>query len=130
MDAPQAVNQTYFIGMPEIMTIERWAHLIWQAAGHQCYIAYVPEQVITKNSRLRNYSPPLSRPLPNIHDLSKASRDFGITTTPVAEWVRSTVSWYRDSYRGADSEGYQHRDEEVTLASKWNERYRQLISEF
>jgi 2'-hydroxyisoflavone reductase len=117
MDAPQAVDRAYFIGMPEIMTIERWAFLIWQAAGNELQIAYVPPEIIAKNSRLRNYSPPLSRPVPNIHDLSKADQDIGIIATPVAEWVQTTVDWYRDSYQGPDSEGYWYRDEELSLAS-------------
>jgi 2'-hydroxyisoflavone reductase len=130
MDTPQAVNQTYFIGMPEIMTIERWAYLVWQVAGNDLQIAYVPPEIIAKNNRLRNYSPPLSRPIPNIHDLSKANRDIGITTTPVAEWVQETVAWYRDSYRGPDSEGYRYRDEELSIALQWNQRYQQLVSEF
>ncbi len=37
------------------------------------------------------------------------------------------------SYMGkitVDSEGYQHRDEELSLASNWNKRYYQLVSEF
>ena len=37
------------------------------------------------------------------------------------------------SYMGkitVDSEGYQHRDEELSLASNWNKRHHQLASEF
>ena len=41
-------NQTYHIAMQEIMTIERWAELIWKAAGHEHQIAYVPNEINPK----------------------------------------------------------------------------------
>ena len=130
LDSDQTVNQTCYIGMPEIMTVERWAQLIWTAAGHECQIAYLPREVIRKQPGLQGYAPPLTRPLANIHDLSKAQRLFGIRATPVAEWVQTTVDWYRDSYRGEDSQGYQFRNDELSLAAKWEERYAQLLKEF
>ena len=130
LDSDQTVNQTCFVGMPEIMTIERWAQLIWTAAGQECRIAYLPREIILKHPALPAYAPPLTRPLANIHELAKAQRLFGIEATPVAEWVQATVDWYRDSYRGADSQDYQHRNEELSLAVKWEERYAQLLSEF
>jgi 2'-hydroxyisoflavone reductase len=130
LDSDQTVNQTCFVGMPEIMTIERWAQLIWAGAGHECQISYVPRDVIRKYPGLNSYSPPLTRPAANIHDLSKAQSLFGISATPVKEWVQTTVDWYKDSYGGPDSEGYQFRNEELTVAAKWEEKYRQLLSEF
>ncbi len=35
LDAPITVKQTYYIAMPEIITMERWANLFGRAAGHQ-----------------------------------------------------------------------------------------------
>ncbi len=112
------------------MTIERWAELIWRAAGQQCGITYVPREVIRKQGSLRYYSPPLTRPVPNIHDLSKAEDAFGIWTTPVAEWIQTTVDWYRRSYQGGDSEGYEFREEEVALAEKWDVALNKQMTEF
>jgi nucleoside-diphosphate-sugar epimerase len=130
IDSKQAINQIYFVGMPEILTVERWAGLIWRAAGNDCRISYVPRQVINRSDNLRNYSPPLTRPLANIYDLSKAQRDIGVVTTPVEEWVQATVSWYRDHYNGGDSESYRFRSEELSLASRWDEAYHKLVQEF
>jgi hypothetical protein len=48
----------------------------------------------------------------------------------VEEWVQATVSWYRDHYKGGDSEGYRFRSEELTLASRWDEAYHKLVREF
>ena len=97
MDAPNTINDIYYVAMPEIMTMERWAELIWRAAGHPCRITYVPREVIRRQGSLRSYAPPFTRPVSNIHDLSKADDAFGIKTTPVADWIQTTVDWYRGS---------------------------------
>ena len=130
LDAPNTINDTFYVAMPEIMTIERWADLIWRAAGHQCRITYVPREVIRKQEPLRSYAPPLTRPVPNIHDLSKAENAFGIKTTPVAEWIQTTVDWYRESHQSEDSEGYGSREEEVALAAGWEEAQNRQLAEF
>lgn len=124
-----AVDKTYHIAMQEIMTIERWAGLIWNAAGHDSSIAFVPQEVISRHGTLREHSAPLSRPIPYIRDLSRAERDFGFTTTPVEDWVQTTVDWYREHPPGEDSNGYQHRSAEITLAATWNEKLARLVAE-
>jgi 2'-hydroxyisoflavone reductase len=48
----------------------------------------------------------------------KAEADLGYTTTPYKEWLAETAIWYRDSYEGKDSAGYEQRDAEVEFV-KW-----------
>ena len=66
----------------------------------------------------------------NIHDLSKSQAAFGIISTPVEQWVPTTVDWYRHNPRSEDSAGYQFRRDELSLASRWQERIRQVMNEF
>ena len=61
LGVPETANQTYHIAMQEIMAIERWASLIWGAAGHECQITYVPREIIHKQPHLNAYAPPMSR---------------------------------------------------------------------
>ena len=130
LDAPQTLGQTYYVAMPEIMNLGRWANLIWKAAGKECRITYVPREVIRKQESLKSYAPPMSRPVNNIHDLSKAEQAFGIVTTPVEDWIQATVNWYRDHYQGEDSEGYQFRQDELALASRWEEQWGRFTDGF
>ena len=130
LDAPGTIGGTYFIGMPEILTPERWAELIWTAASHQPHVVYIPQAVLSKRDGLDDYAAPLTRPASNIHDRSRAERDIGIVATPVEEWVATTVAWYRDYYRGPDSDGYERRDREVEAALRWEDRLGRLVAEF
>lgn len=128
--SPAAVNQTYHIAMQEIMTVQRWADMVWEAAGTQGYITYVPRAAIDRDETLRGYLPPLCRDYPYVHDLSKAERDFGFTTTPVEQWMSKTVDWYRNSYDGGDSAGYVDRHKEMALAGRWTDSIARTIAEF
>jgi len=130
LDVPQTVGETYYVAMPEIMDLRRWAHLIWSAAGKECKITNIPRHVIRRQDSLRTYAPPMSRPVNNIHDLSKANQAFGIVTTPVEDWIKVTVDWYRDHYQGEDSDGYQFRQDEIDLADHWEEQYERFTGGF
>ena len=130
LKSASAANRTYHIAMQEIMTTERWAGLLWSAAGHECTVTHVPMEVVHRQRALKDYAPPLSRPIPYIQDLSKAERDFGFTTTRVEDWVQTTVDWYGERYEGGDSKGYEYRSEELALAAKWTDRLAELVSGF
>ena len=78
--------------------------------GHECQITYVPNEIIQKQPHLNAYAPPMSRSISYLYNLSKAEREFGFSTTPVEEWIQTTVDWYREGYEGEDSEGYEYRE--------------------
>lgn len=130
LNSPDAANQTYHIATQEVLTPERWARLIHQAAGHACAITYVPEKVIQSQEVLKAYSAPLTRPIPYVHDLSRAEGDFGFQTAPVAQWVQKTVDWYRERHKGGHSKGYEHRAAELALMEKWNSAFERSVSQF
>ena len=72
----------------------------------------------------------MSRSVSYLYNLSKAEGDFGFNTTPVEEWIQTTVDWYREQYTGENSEGYEYREDELRLAARWTEQFGQFISGF
>ena len=130
LNVPGTANQTYHIAMQEIMAIERWGDLIWEAAGHECRITYVPREIIHRQPHLNTYAPPMCRSASYLYNLSKAEREFGFKTTPVEEWIQTTIDWYREQYKGENSEGYEYREDELGLAAGWEAQFGQFISGF
>jgi 2'-hydroxyisoflavone reductase len=124
----KTANQIYHIATEEVLTPQRWIDIIWKAAGHEPNITYVPAEAIQVS--IKDYAPPLCRPIPYIHDLSRAKRDFGFSTTPVEDWIQTTVDWYRDYYKGDDAKGYANRSIEIALANKWTEAQSNTIAQF
>ena len=130
IDSDAAENEVYHIAMQEIMTLERWTGLLWDVAGSESEIAYVPDEVIQRQEGLEDYIPPPARPVPSVYNLFRAERDFGFSTTPMEEWVSTTVAWYRDQYHGDESQGYSHRVKELSLAARWRDSLNTLKSRF
>jgi hypothetical protein len=65
-----------------------------------------------------------------VWDLSKAQRDLGFRTTPLARWIQETVDWYRDSQVDDPRTAYVHRAEELALAARWRLAYAELAERF
>ena len=93
-------------------------------------MTYVPREIIHRQEPLKDYSPPLTRSIPYVHNLEKAEHEFGFQTTPVKDWIQLTVDWYRDNYEGGNSKGYEYRQEELDLAAEWEDRFSKMISTF
>jgi nucleoside-diphosphate-sugar epimerase len=130
LDAPRAANQTYHIASQQLLTVERWVGLIWEAAGAGGEITFVPEGVIHRRAGLADYRPPLTRETQTIWKVSRAEQDFGLRTTPPERWIRTTVEWYRDEYHGEDAGGYAHRAQEADLAARWRRDFAALARHF
>ena len=129
---PKAANQAYNLASHEIIATEHWSELVCKIVGHESTLTFVPLEVILKHPDLREserWFSRLGRHFPMIPDVSRAEQDFGFTTTPLETWVRSTVEWYMHQYEGEDSEGYQYRSAEVTLATQWREKLGKLVSD-
>ncbi|MBI3972107.1 MAG: NAD-dependent epimerase/dehydratase family protein [Chloroflexi bacterium] len=125
LDTERTRRQIYHVAMSEILTPERWVREVWRAAGmdagHPAPVVYVPKAALER--LLPTSMHWFSRNTPYIQDLRKSRRAFGFTTTPLFEWVGKTVNWYRESYHGGDSKGYDRRAQEIELANRWTEAY-------
>ena len=130
IDSPAAANQIYHVAMEELTGVERWAGLIWAAAGHSCDLTFVPETVIRRHPGLDAYAPPLTRAVSTVWDLSKAQREIGFATTPLKEWIGETVAWYRHNGQEDQRTAYAHRAQELALAGRWRSAYDGLVAHF
>src|SRR5205823_1116142 len=102
----------------EIMSQRLFVEKVASAAGRDPVLVAVPRALFDQ-AGLRSI---FSRPGLYIEDITRAECDFGLRTTPVDEWVRTTVEWYAANPPEKDSAGYDKRDAEVRLARWWRER--------
>ena len=63
-----------------------------------------------------------SRPLLYVPSILQAKTDFNMKTTPIKDWVKITVDWYKNNDI-PDSNGYEKRDYEINLCRKWQSAY-------
>jgi nucleoside-diphosphate-sugar epimerase len=130
MDCPMAVNEIYNICQEEIVTLRRFVEVVAEQSECELNVVSVPGDAAETLSDLpwENWRfDPFSRPPAYVMSIEKARRDFGLKSTPMAEWVRQTVDWYRERHNGENSRFYERRDDEVAFARRWQKQYGQFI---
>lgn len=112
LDEPKTIGGTYNVAQGEIMTMRLLVETIAAAAGRDPVLVPVPRSLFDR-AGLRSI---FSKPELYIEDITRAERDFGLRSTPVDDWVRTTVEWYRANPPEKDSAGYDRRPREIELA--------------
>jgi nucleoside-diphosphate-sugar epimerase len=125
MDEPRTIGRTYNVAQWEIMTQRLFVEQIAAAAGRAVPLVPVPRAVLdAAGCRLM-----FGRPELCVEDLTRAEQDFALRTTPVAEWVQTTVDWYLANRPEKDSAAYDRRPVEIQLARLYRDRAAALEAE-
>ncbi|MBI3920570.1 MAG: NAD-dependent epimerase/dehydratase family protein [Armatimonadetes bacterium] len=120
----------YNLGQAEIMTQRRLVLETAQAAGREVNVVSIPRDLVESQTEFPYESlvyDSFSRPQSYLMDIEKARAHFGMTSTPQLDWLRTTVAWYQDEYRGEDSEFYEHRNQEMEFARDFRRRFRRVF---
>lgn len=125
MDNVRAENQAYNITQREIFRVVDWLHEAAQLLGVVPQFVNVPADVLDSSYPTYNEGVFLAT---YVTDLSKAIEELGYTTTPQSIWLGETVRWYRDSYKGPDSPGYDGRQKEIDFARQYQATISHLAS--
>lgn len=118
---PQAFFQAYNAGGEEIVTLEEYVQAIAEAMGKEAKMVVAPLERIREQPGLSEFRAYFSRSH-FVQNIDKIKRDLGFKPTPLQEWLKITVSWFLESYRGPDSEGYEKRAAEVAAAHRLQPR--------
>ena len=121
VDRPSAVRRIYNLCQNEIPTLRHYLETVARACERPLNAVSVPAAACDALSDLpwSDWSfDPLSIPVPYVMSSARARRELEIGSTPMSEWVASTVGWYRDN-PPADSAHYGLRDREIELAERW-----------
>jgi len=114
LDTPVARGQIYNITQQEVVRMRDF--LAAAADGLGVPLDIVDITVRDLAHMALEYSDPYDRLSNFIPSVERAERDLGYVSTPFKDWVGETARWYRDRYDGADSQGYEARDDEILLA--------------
>jgi len=125
LDEPKTLGRIYNVAQWEIMTQRLFVEKIAAAAGCQPVVVPVPRSLFDQAGCRSTFS----RPELCVEDTTRAEQDFGLRTTPVDDWVKTTVEWYVANPPEKDSAGYDRRPIEIELARWWRERTSALEAE-
>ena len=127
LKSKRAINQTYNLVQREIITLADLLKTAAKALEIQPNLVHVPADVLETTGL--KYSEPYAQLTNFIPDISKAEKEINYKTTSFADWIAETVWWYRDSYRGKDSMGYENRQNEIEFVERFQKTVSHLNSE-
>lgn len=126
LESKHAVNQTYNLAQSEVITLVELLKEAAKALDIQPNLVHVPADVLEASGL--EYPEPYAQMTNFILDISKAVGEINFRTTPFADWLVETVLWYRDSYRGKDSLGYENRQKEVEFIQRFEKACSMMAS--
>ena len=129
----KTTNQIYHVASHEIFTPMSWIRLLSELIDSEINMYLVPNSITDKYLKDVNgdeYSPPLLRNYPYVHDLNKSDQDFGFTTTNPSIWVQKTINYYLNENKIENSNGYDSRENEIKVGLSWKNNLQKLTGEF
>jgi len=129
LDKPASIGHAYNMAGEEIYSLNDYLGLICDILERQPEFVHVDQEVFDRQSFSSiPYGDvfPFNTRRTAIFSLDKIKRDLSFKTTPVREWLPTTVNWYLNEFKG-HSNGYENRAEEVAFTERWWEwRSREL----
>ncbi len=120
VESPQAVGRTYTVAQREIITLRDFINAAAAALGVEPNLINIPADVI-KQAGLA-YPDPYGGMINFIPAVQRVEAELGYTCTPYPKWIGETAIWYRDEYKGKDSDGYAQRQDEIAFAEWYRAR--------
>ncbi len=110
-----AFNQAYNVAGREILTLEDYVRAISEAMDREAKTVSAPIELIRKQAGLSGFECPFVGER-FVMSIDKAERELGYRPAHLSKWLKSTVQWFLNEFRGPDSAGYDKRALEVRAA--------------
>jgi nucleoside-diphosphate-sugar epimerase len=115
---PASFGRAYNLAQKEIVTLRQFVLKAAQILGAKPELVDIPRQVLESSGLGISFSP-FSLRRPFILSVDRAERELGFKPTPFEDWLKKTVLWFNDEYRGGPPENYGRREEEAALARRY-----------
>ncbi len=114
---PLAFYKAYNLAGEEILSLEDYVRAIASILGREAKIVVASLERIRQQPGLSDFQAPFVGER-FVLDIAKAKQDLRYQPTPLDIWLKQTISWFLNSYRGADSDGYAKRAAEVAATKR------------
>jgi nucleoside-diphosphate-sugar epimerase len=113
------------LAQDEIVTLREFVMKTAEILEVDVELVDIPSKILAQTSIGTSFSPFFGR-RPFVMDCRKAQRDLNFSSTPFDTWMRKTIRWYVEEYRGDPPENYLLRDKEIGIIRKYKEAIKSL----
>lgn len=128
---PETVGHAYNAVGEDILTLNTYLDCLCRLLSRDPERVHIDRDVFDRmalSSHPRGDAFPFDTRRTAIFSLDRTKRDLDYRSTPLDEWMQTTIDWFRTQH-GGHSVGYERRDEEVALAERWRAAQQKVAEE-
>ncbi|UCE40632.1 MAG: NAD-dependent epimerase/dehydratase family protein [Candidatus Aminicenantes bacterium] len=115
-----SIGEVYNLAQDEIVTLREFVHKAAEILVVDVELVDIPSKILAKTSLGTSFSPFFGR-RPFVMNANKANRDLDFSSTAFDTWMRKTIQWYIEEYRGDPPENYWLRDKEMEIIRRYKD---------
>jgi len=119
-------GQAYNLAQEEILTLRSFILKSAEILKRKVELVDIPAKILERTSLGTSFSPFFGR-RPFILSTEKAKRDLNFSSTPFETWLRKTIFWFKEEYRGGPPENYNLREKEIDVILKYQKATEMMI---
>ena len=114
------IGEAYNLAQDENVTLREFVLKAAEILKVDVELVDIPSKVLVKASLGTSFSPFFGR-RPFVMNTDKAHRDLDFSPTAFDTWMRKTIRWYVEEYKGGPPENYWLRDKEMEIIRRYEE---------
>ncbi len=112
-------GQAYNLAQAEVLTLRAFVLKASEVLNRKVELVDIPSSILDKTVLGTSFSPFFTR-RPFILDTQKARRELNFLATPFEIWIKKTITWFTEEYKGGPPENYWTRKKEIEIAADYN----------
>ncbi|HNY92541.1 MAG TPA: NAD-dependent epimerase/dehydratase family protein [bacterium] len=123
LEAENSIGKAYNVAAEEILSLNDYLHLLARLMGRDIRFVHLDQELFDRLPFSRHPGGdvfPFNTRRDATFSLEEISRDLGYHTTPIAQWLATTIDWFTTHYNG-HSTGYEARAQELAVIQKIDE---------
>jgi len=119
-------GQAYNLAQSEILTLRAFVLKAAEVLERKVELVDIPSAVLDESGLGTAFSPFFTR-RPFILDTQKARRELNFLATPFEIWIRKTIHWFVEDYKGGPPDNYRTRDLEIEIIQDYKRAIESVI---
>ncbi|MFB0566029.1 MAG: NAD-dependent epimerase/dehydratase family protein [Candidatus Aminicenantaceae bacterium] len=113
-----AIGEAYNLAQEEIVTLRSFVIKAAEIMNKKVQIVDIPSRVL-ENTPLGTSFSPFSMRRPFVLQTLKAREALNFTSTPFDVWLKKTIHWFEEEYKGGPPDNYKLRNKEIEIVRKY-----------
>ncbi len=122
---PLSIGEVYNLAQEEVVILRSFVLKAAEILGTVPELVDIPAKALDKASLGTSFSPLFNR-RPLILDVQKARKELNFASTPFDVWMKKTIQWFVEEYKGGPPDNYNLRNKELEVIHRFKNAIQSL----